>query len=149
VLGHPAQAGPIFLDHFALAFASRLAHIHGGMLRDPMPPRLGLSRQKENHAKELLSLCLDCEVPLADIADACNMPIRSFVRAFRQTTGMPPHRWLRWYRVERAKEFLLTSALSLAEITYVCGFADQSHFTRVFRKFVDASPGTWRRIRRM
>ena len=42
---------------------------------------------------------------------------------------------------------LLGSALSLAEVALACGFADQSHFTRVFTRTVGTSPGAWRRVR--
>ena len=40
------------------------------------------------------------------------------------------------------------SPLALAQIAYECGFADQSHFTRVFTAAVGATPGAWRRARR-
>jgi len=59
--------------------------------------------------------------------------------------SMPPHQWLLKVRVERAKEQLLNSDASLADIAVDSGFADQSHFTRVFTKHVGASPGQWRR----
>ncbi|WP_407670913.1 helix-turn-helix domain-containing protein [Paraburkholderia franconis] len=46
--------------------------------------------------------------------------------------GAPPFRWLRAYRIERAKHLLRHTQLSLAAIGQECGFADQSHFTRSF-----------------
>ena len=70
-----------------------------------------------------------------------------FERAFRQTTGMPPHQWLTKHRVERAKALLSLGSLELAEIAEACGFADQSHFTRVFSRCEGVTPGRWRRRR--
>jgi AraC-like DNA-binding protein len=50
--------------------------------------------------------------------------------------------------VERAKALLDEPDLPLAEIAQVCGFVDQSHFTRVFFKNEGCNPGRWRRLRR-
>jgi len=66
-------------------------------------------------------------------------------RAFRQSTGVPPHRWRLNERVERAKDLLRDPALSLADVALACGFGDQSHFTRMFTAAVRLSPGLWRR----
>jgi AraC-like DNA-binding protein len=79
---------------------------------------------------------------------APHCPSRWFVRAFKETTGLPPHRWLMSRRIERAQETLINSRLSLVEIAERTGFADQSHFTRVFTGTVGTSPGEWRRERR-
>jgi len=111
-----------------------------------MRPVGGLTVSQERLAKEALAADLAQEPSL--VAAACGRPVGRLVRAFRQTTGMPPYRWLRAHRVERAKDLLLTSHLTLAQIAYDCGFADQSHFTRVFAATVGAPPGAWRRGRR-
>ena len=64
----------------------------------------------------------------------------------REDAGVSPHRWLLQHRVERAKELMRTRALSHADVAMFCGFADQSHFTRVFTAMAELSPGAWRRI---
>jgi transcriptional regulator GlxA family with amidase domain len=86
------------------------------------------------------------DVPLSRLAERCGLSTRHFARAFRQSTGVPPHRWLLNHRVGYAKELLCNPALSLAEIALACGFADQSHFTRIFTSVVHLSPGLWRRM---
>jgi AraC family transcriptional regulator len=88
---------------------------------------------------------LDGPVPMGQIAGACGISVAHFARAFKLTTGLPPHRWLLERRVERSKSLLMTTALSLVDIANTCGFAEQSHFTRVFTKRVGISPGAWRR----
>jgi transcriptional regulator GlxA family with amidase domain len=82
---------------------------------------------------------------LSRLAEECGLSTRHFARAFRQSTGIPPHRWLLRYRVQRAKDMLRTQALPLADVALRCGFADQSHFTRVFSRQTGMSPGEWRR----
>jgi len=96
----------------------------------------------------LLEAQLDGEVTLSRLAQECGLSVSHFARAFRQSTGTSPHRWLLVRRAEKAKDLLHNSALPLAEIGLACGFGDQSHFTRVFTKLTGASPGASRRLHR-
>lgn len=144
-MADPQLAGSLFFDHVAHAMYERLATTYG-RFRGPLPPRCRvLSKTQERIAKELLVADLLVEPPLSDIAMACGLSVRQFVDAFRSTTGMPPFRWLRAYRIERAKELLRRSSFSLAEIGAACGFSDQSHFTRAFSATTGTTPGEWRR----
>src|SRR6202020_2275571 len=101
---------------------SHLAARYGEFQQRPAR-ETGLSARQERVAKEMLVSDLSREPGIVDIAQACGLSASRFVRAFRQTTGAPPFRWLRTFRVERAKDLLLNSALSLSQITYECGFA--------------------------
>jgi AraC-like DNA-binding protein len=83
---------------------------------------------------------------ISQVADECGLSASYFVRAFKQTTGVPPHRWLTKQRVERAKELLQDLGQELSDIAQLCGFVDQSHFTRVFSRSEGYSPGRWRRF---
>jgi AraC family transcriptional regulator len=147
-LESPQVVGNLYFDHLVLAIFSHLASQYGEFRKGPPTSNGGLSSWQERLAKELLSADLAEELSIAEIAKACSLPESRFVRAFRQTTGAPPYRWLRGFRVEKAKELLFNSALSLAQVAYECGFADQSHFTRVFSDAIGTTPGAWRRSRR-
>jgi|HubBroStandDraft_5_1064220.scaffolds.fasta_scaffold131217_2 AraC family transcriptional regulator len=147
-LADPESASRLFFDHIAFASYSHLASRYGLIARRLPSRNGGLSPSQERVAKELLTADLAEEPAIADVARACGLPMGRFVRAFRQSTGEPPYRWLRHFRVERAKELLFHSALSLAQIAYDCGFSDQSHFTRVFCHATGTAPGAWRRARR-
>lgn len=96
-------------------------------------------------AKNLLIDNLDGEIAVQDVARACNLSRGYFIRAFRDTTGMTPYQWLIQERISRARELLQNPEVSLSEVAISCGFADQSHFTRVFSNVVGTSPGHWRR----
>jgi AraC-like DNA-binding protein len=85
------------------------------------------------------------DITLTAVASGCGLSLSYFIRAFKQSTGDPPHRWLLRQRVERAKELLRDPRMTLAEAALACGFADQSHFTRVFKVMAGAPPGVWRR----
>lgn len=142
----PQEAHPLFLDHVALALTAHVVCRYGGMSPDKGVPQGGLAPWQERRAKELMMAFIGEEISLARLASECGLSARHFARAFRISTGVPPHRWLLRYRVERAKELLRTRVLSLADAALFCGFADQSHFTRVFTKLAGVSPGAWRRL---
>lgn len=144
----PQEADPLFVDHVALALIAHVARVYGGMRTDSRFPLGGLVPWQERRAKELMSSNLKNETPLARLAAECGLSARHFARAFRQSTGVPPHKWLLRRRVDHARELLVNPALSLSDIALSCGFADQSHFTRVFKAVVGVSPGAWRRADR-
>jgi AraC family transcriptional regulator len=85
------------------------------------------------------------DTSLSELAALCGLSRSYFIRAFKQVTGMPPHRWLLMHRVKHAKDLLRRTTLPIADIAVACGFADQSHLTRVFSKAFGISPAAWRR----
>ncbi len=145
---HPERANRLFMDHIAAALLAHMVQAYGGSATAPMMVRGGLAPWQVRRAKEMLMAHLDGEITLEALADECQLSRGHFARAFRKTTGRPPHRWLVEQRIERAKDMLLNSDLPLAEIAGLCGFSDQSHFTKVFAANVHIPPGEWRRLRR-
>jgi AraC family transcriptional regulator len=144
----PAEASSLFLDHIAIA---TLAHVHCTYLGSSTEARRlkgGLAPWQERRAKELLTARLDRPPSVADLAGECRLSCTHFARAFRQSTGLPPHRWLLAYRVEKAKEMLLAGHTPLQDVAYACGFANQRHMTRIFTRHIGESPAAWRRARK-
>jgi AraC family transcriptional regulator len=82
------------------------------------------------------------------IAALCGLSRSHFEKAFKTSLGAPPHRWLVRQRVQRAAEMLEQTHERIGLIALNCGFADQSHLTRVFRMMVGLSPAAWRRQRK-
>jgi AraC family transcriptional regulator len=142
---HAAEASPLFVDSVVGAVGVHVARTYGALKVRPRAARGGLAPWQERRAKELLSSNLGGDLTIATIAKACGLSSSQFSRCFRQTTGLAPHQWLLHRRVEVAKDLLPRSGTSLSEIGLACGFADQSHFTRVFTRIVGVSPGAWRR----
>lgn len=68
-----------------------------------------------------------------------------FSRIFRKATGMSPHRFVLETRINRAKQLLTNSSVSLAIIADSLGFTSQSHFSRAFHALVGVAPGAYRR----
>ena len=147
-LAEPDSTNRLFVDHVMLGLNAHFAHTYGGMRPRKEPHRGGLAPWQENRAKELLVANLAKEISLQEVAGACDLSLAHFSRAFKISTGAPPHAWLQMRRLERAKDMLLVSTSSLAEVAHNCGFADQSHFTRMFARAVGITPGKWRRLQR-
>ena len=144
-LSRPDQASQLFVDHILFALALHVAQTYGGMRSLPQPMRGGLAPWQEKRAKEILTANIDGRIPLKEVARECGLSVSHFSRAFRRTIGAPPHGWLMAHRVEAAKAKLRDRRLSLSQVALACGFADQSHLTRVFTSIVGVSPGAWRR----
>ena len=145
-LSHADQANRLFVDHVTLAAGIHLASdLRRAATGSRGRVRGGLAPWQERRAKEVLSANLDGSVPLKEVARECRLSVSHFSRAFRRTMGVAPHNWLLTRRIEVAKEKLRNTGLSLSEVALACGFADQSHLTRVFTGMVGVSPGAWRR----
>jgi len=88
---------------------------------------------------------LDAALRVEDLARLARLSQSYFSRAFSSSFGCPPHRFITRCRVERAKELMLRTDVSLLQIAIECGFGDQAHFSRTFLRFVGISPARWRR----
>jgi AraC family transcriptional regulator len=141
----PQEVNRVFLDHVSLAVCAHIAQAYGGMRPNSIGRRGGLAAWQERRAKDMLVANLDGAVALADVAKECRLSVSHFSRAFRQSIGVAPHRWLINRRVDLAKDLLRDRNAPLSEVALRCGFADQSHFTRVFTRRAGVSPGAWRR----
>lgn len=144
-LRRPAETNQLFIDYMMLAFTAHAARIYGGLKWGARMPRSGLAPWQVRRACERLDADLGGRSTLQQIAAEFGLSVSHFSRAFRISTGLPPHRWLLRQRVEAAKQLMAARDLSLSEIAISAGFANQSHLTRVFSAQVGASPAAWRR----
>lgn len=144
-LERPADTSRLFVEQMSVALETYLLEKYGGASMADARKRRVLSRSQEARAKEMLRSKLDGSMSIVEIAGACNLSRSYFIHAFRETTGQTPHQWVIAQRLERARTLLMEFERPLAEVAAECGFADQSHFTRVFAQSMGAPPGSWRR----
>ena len=90
---------------------------------------------------------LHAKITTEDLARLARISLFHFAHAFKRSFGQSPHRYVLRRRTEHAQGLMLASDASLGQIALECGLADQSHFTRLFHRFVGESPGAWRRAR--
>lgn len=143
-LERPHEVSAMYAEHVMLGAYTYFAQTFGGM-RSPKERPGMLAPWQLRRAMEAMTSQLDGDLSLKMLASASGLSVSYFVRAFKATTGDPPHRWMLRQRVERSKTLLRATEATLAEIAVSCGFADQSHLSRVFKSFVGISPAAWRR----
>lgn len=103
-------------------------------------PRNELTRVLQwarEHLQEPISIC--------QMASRVAMSERTFLRRFRETTGLAPKAWLQQQRISRARDLLESTSQNIASISEACGFASVESFRVAFRTVVGVSPSTYRK----
>jgi transcriptional regulator GlxA family with amidase domain len=113
----------------------------------PQPVRGGLAPWQIRKVTSHVETHLDRPIRNEELAALVRLNSSHFGRAFRNSFGEPPHEYVIRRRVEHAQGLMLSTDASLSEIALNCGLADQSHLTRLFRRFAGESPRAWRRAR--
>jgi MarR family transcriptional regulator, 2-MHQ and catechol-resistance regulon repressor len=110
--------------------------------------RGGLAPWQLRRATEYMTEHLTDPVPLKELAEQTGLSPSRFGRAFKLSMGISPHRWQINLRIVEAQELLREGNLSQTAIALATGFAEQSHFSRVFKEVVGVPPGVWQREHR-
>ncbi len=112
--------------------------------RRPAYVKGGLTSWRLKRALELLEANQTKTPSLAEIAGPLRLHPTFFCRAFKQSTGLSPHRYLLEHRVNRAKEMMKDRKRTLTEIALDCGFSGSSQFSVVFKRITGISPRGYR-----
>lgn len=99
-----------------------------------------ISNRRHRAVVEYMRENYDSEITLQMLADIANINQFVLLRQFRDEYGVTPHQYLRTYRVNKAMKFI-KQGLKLADVAQLCGFFDQSHLNRQFKRTVGVSPG--------
>lgn len=140
----PSAITTLFFDHVTSAMASRLVRAYAAGAKDTARTDVLLSAMHESLVKEMLRADLSGNVTMTTLAEACDLSSTEFRHAFLRATGMMPHQWLLAQRVDRARELLQTTCLSLAEIAHSCSFSDTRQMQRIFAVSLGVRPENFR-----
>ena len=99
-----------------------------------------LARHVLRAVEEYIHAHLHQNIALADLAAVAHLSEFHFARLFKKSTGLPPHQFVIYQRVERAKRLIAAGRLSLAQIAIDVGFSDQSQLNRHFKRLVGVTP---------
>lgn len=149
LLRHACQS----LDEGALEAKQEIQRALGLLLDSAVSARAGqpfrgLAPWQARRVIDHILAHLDMPVRVVDMAGLTHLSTSHFHRAFKLFFKTPPHAYVISLRLARAREMMLGSHASMSEIALTCGFADQAHFSRVFRREIGCPPGRWRRERR-
>jgi AraC-like DNA-binding protein len=126
-----------------IAAMRALAERYAPGTRSPAVRRAYDARVVER-ARDFIDTSFAQPVRLQTLADHCGLSLFHLIRVFRRDVGVTPYSYLIQRRVLGAQR-MLCGGSTVVDAAYNCGFADQSHLTRAFRKVVGVPPGQYRR----
>lgn len=106
----------------------------------------GLAAWQVKRALEYIEANLGAKMAIEDMASLVTLSKSHFSRSFKCSLGSSPMAYVAARRIERAKLMMTSTRERLTDIALSCGFADQSHLNRCFRRVLGTSPGLWRRM---
>jgi AraC-like DNA-binding protein len=142
-----AATGPLDrLELQGLGLAATAAILRASGVLATRNPSQAMTPARLRRVRAYVEENLGREVCLDEMAGCVGLSTSHFARAFRAETGISPYAFVVQARVKRAKDQLLNSRRSLAEIAIDCGFATQSHMTETFRRVTGLPPARWLRV---
>ncbi|MBO4224400.1 AraC family transcriptional regulator [Bradyrhizobium neotropicale] len=135
----------LFRHQLTDLLATRILAAHTGSPNTFRPTLGGLSPKVLLRAIERLRSDSDADVSLAALAADAGLSRFHFCRAFKESTGLSPHAWLRQHRLEQAMNMLRDTDASIVSVAAALGYASQTAFAAAFRRLTGETPSNWRR----
>jgi AraC family transcriptional regulator len=134
----------IYLGALGTVLAHELAH-HGPASRVQKLARGGLAAWQQKAVTAYIEEHFAEPISLRTLAQLSRLSPFYFCRAFKQSFGIPPHRYHTSRRIERAKALLAGPPASVTEVGIKVGFSETSSFTAAFRKATGLTPTSFQR----
>ncbi len=135
----------LFRHQLTDLLATRLLAAHTSSPTTFQPTTGGLSPKVLLRAIERLRSDSDADVSLDALASDAGLSRFHFCRAFKESTGISPHAWLRQHRLEQAMNMLRNTDASIVSVAAELGYASQTAFAAAFRRMTGEAPSDWRR----
>jgi len=145
MLSEPHDSG-FRSDYIAQAIVAQFYSKHTQLRDVPrvMDSKIPLSQGQMKRINDYLQANLHGAFQIADLAASIGLSRTVFFERFVHTMKYTPNQYLQILRIKRARQLLRDRKLSLVDVAFACGYADQSHLSRFFKRFVGVSPGKYR-----
>ncbi|MCA6122458.1 helix-turn-helix transcriptional regulator [Bradyrhizobium sp. WSM 1704] len=140
-----ATLDALFRQQLTELVATRLLAVHAGAPASVEPTVGGLAPTVLRRAIERLRSDSDADVSLVALAADAQLSRFHFCRAFKESTGLSPHAWLRQHRLEQAMNLLRDTDETVIAIAARLGYSSQTAFAAAFKKLTGDTPSDWRR----
>jgi len=137
------QPDCFYLQALGVVLAHELLRTNRGSTKAAI--RGGLAAWQQRVVTSYIDEHLAEPVPLAKLAELAGLSTYHFCRAFKQSFGVPPHRYHTSQRIDRAKALLAKPSFSVTDIGLTVGFSETSSFTAAFRKATGLTPTAYHR----
>jgi AraC family transcriptional regulator len=138
------SAGKLFVDCIESALANILITSFNTFAPRSISGKGGMAPHVLRRVVEFMHANLDKQIGLKDLASCAGLSLSHFSFQFRASTNQSPHQYMLRLRVERSKQLLRDSRLSVLDVGLEVGFRNQQHFATVFRNSVGVSPSVYR-----
>jgi AraC family transcriptional regulator len=137
----PDEVSPLFVEAVTSALAAHVVHTYG-LRRPPRGHAPSISRAALGLARDMI----EAGASLGPLARECGSSVDALNRAFHESIGRSPTRWLLERRVAKAQVLLRKSSIPLGDVAAHAGFASEGHMERVFRRLVGTTPAACRAV---
>jgi AraC family transcriptional regulator len=134
-----------YSEALGIVLMHELVRLNRGTPRIEPQARGGLAAWQQRIVTAFIEDHLAEQIPLATLAQLVRLSPSYFCRAFKQSFGLPPHRYHAARRIERAKVLLAKGAISVTDIGLTVGFGETSSFSTAFRKATGLTPTEYHR----
>jgi AraC family transcriptional regulator len=142
------MSGQLYGELLGTALAARLVHNYAVHKHGEFKAS-GLSPSQLQRVIDYIRANLKQDLSILDLATLTSMSESHFSRSFKGSVGIPPYQYLMQQRVERAKQLLekqsLAKPIAISTIALDCGFANQTHLTKVFRQMTGITPKAYQK----
>ena len=140
-----SQGSLPYVEALGAVLAHELVRLDQGVSIKEAPVRGGLAAWQQRVVTTYIEEHLSETIPLAKLAELVRLSPYYFCRAFKQSFGLPPHRYHNSRRIDYAKTLLAKSSPSITDIGLMIGFSETSSFTAAFRKATGLTPTAYHR----
>jgi AraC family transcriptional regulator len=138
------SAGKLFVDCIETALANLLITSFNAFAPRSIPRKGGMAPRVLRRVIEFMHANLHKQIGLKDLAECAGLSLSHFSLQFRASTNQSPHQYMLRLRIDRSKELLTDSRLSVLDVGLEVGFRNQQHFATVFRNSVGVPPSVYR-----
>lgn len=140
----PGVGGRLFADAVMTQTCVHVLRNYANVVFRARQPGGDLSPRQRRQLVEYIHENIGENIALADLAAVTGLSMYCFARRFRAAFGVPPHEYVLRERIDHARRLLRRSDLALKVVAARCGFSDQSHMTRLFRRRLQVTPAQYR-----
>jgi AraC family transcriptional regulator len=136
----------LYAEGWAMQALAHIARAAGSSSKQRQPARGGLAGRTLRQVEDYLHAHFANPLTIKELSKLAGLSPRHFLRAFHDSIGQTPLRYVMTLKIEEAKRLLSQSSLSLTEIAIACGFCHSQHFTTSFKRVTGLTPSAFRRM---
>ncbi len=136
------------VDHLSHAICTLMGYLKKKHSEAPLHSaggKDGISPRVLQKLRRFTDAMIQEQISIEMLAKVAGLSTYHFIRMFKRTAGITPHRFIQRIRIEKAKELLIGTKLPIVQICFEVGLVNPSHFSRIFKEVVGLPPRKFRR----